>query len=180
MSPTSPEEYKKQRNDWMGWFWGINIVGAVIITATEASGAPVSFGIKFAAYCVGSIANVVTIYYWAKYKGQSGAWGIWGLFWVPGFLIAAIALASMPVKSLDNEGIVPPLQSNPPSKGKISPLAAQSSQTTSTKNIPSDRKEETDELDKRIILLEKYAALREKGLITEEEYTQQKKKILGI
>jgi hypothetical protein len=35
------------------------------------------------------------------------------------------------------------------------------------------------DLEKHAEALERYAALREKGLITEEEYNQQKKKILG-
>jgi hypothetical protein len=36
------------------------------------------------------------------------------------------------------------------------------------------------DLEKHAVDLERYAALKEKGLITEEEYNQQKKKILGM
>ncbi|OGO20895.1 MAG: hypothetical protein A2Z15_02515 [Chloroflexi bacterium RBG_16_50_11] len=46
-------------------------------------------------------------------------------------------------------------------------------------NTPSGEKDDAGDFDKRAVTLEKYAALKEKGLITEEEYNQQKKKILG-
>jgi hypothetical protein len=42
-----------------------------------------------------------------------------------------------------------------------------------------DKSGYADDFEKRAAALEKYAALKEKGLITEEEYNQQKKKILG-
>ncbi len=68
---------------------------------------------------------------------------------------------------------------SPPTQAELpAPQKRIESPAAGANNRPSGEKDVGD-FDKRAATLEKYAALKGKGLITEEEYNQQKKKILN-
>jgi hypothetical protein len=174
----SPEERKKQRNWWLGAFFTVQIVGTLIYFVTAVTNVSQGYlpsmpsWFLTAVSCLASLCAMVALYNWAKYKGQGGGWAILGILNLLGIVIGGIALSQMSVKDEAEKKVIRPApQANPP---QTEP------QTYVARSARPDKKEEADDSEKRVALLEKYAALKEKGLITEEEYNQQKKKILGL
>jgi uncharacterized membrane protein len=173
----SPEERRKQRNWWLWAFFAVSFGGCFIVFLTVVNDvsqgyrAPEYGGWLTAVSCLSSACAIVALYNWAKYKGQGGGWAILGILNLLGIIIGAIALSQLPVKDETEKKVIKPApQASPPETG---------SRTYVARSTHPD-KEEADDFEERAATLEKYAALKEKGLITEEEYNQQKKKILGL
>jgi hypothetical protein len=169
----SPEERRKQRNSWLGWFFGVQIIGSIIYAVTTATDVSQGYLPSMPSWFLPAvqwfalIPAMLALYNWAKYKGQGGGWALLGLLSLLGIIIGGIVLSQLPVKDENEKQTIQP-----------SPKVPQT--TYNATSISPDKKEEADDFEERAAALEKYAALKEKGLITEEEYNQQKKKILGL
>jgi hypothetical protein len=175
--------WKKDRNSWLGWFFTVQFGSAIIyfvsVMNNVSQGYLPSMPTWFlpGATCLASVCAMMCLYEWAKGKGQGGGWAFLGIFNLLGIIIGAIILGPMP----DIDEQVKPVVQSPVQRQVINQVSTPYPQSPqNAASVPPGKPGEADDFEKRAAALEKYASLKQKGLITEEEYNQQKKKILGL